>query len=35
VTLIVCDGLGAAKNKCKILVRKLPEKYPIVKQRKI
>jgi hypothetical protein len=33
--LKVCDGLGTARNKCKILVRKFLVKYPVVRLRKI
>jgi len=32
--LKVCDGLGTERNKCKILVRKILGKYPIVRLRK-
>jgi hypothetical protein len=35
MTLIVCDGLGMARNKCKICVRKILGKYPVVRLRKI
>jgi hypothetical protein len=35
MTLIVCDGLRTARNKCKIWVRKLVGKYPVVRLRKI
>jgi hypothetical protein len=35
MTLKVCHGLGTARNKCKILMRKILGKYPIVRLGKI